>query len=636
MDLVGQLRPAANSVRYSALWGYVAPNNREYAILGSELGTHIIDITDSAVQVGFVPTAVPGSNGNFWREMKVYSHYAYVVSEAQGSGVQIIDLQYLPDSVRYVGKTEFPNHESTHSISQSGPFLYLNGANASFGVGTVILDLSQNPEAPVVRGKWNTRYVHDSRILNDTIWACNIYTGEVTIINAQNKDNPVEITNWLNSPNAFPHNVALTNDRKYAFTTDETNNPPGRLKVWNVEDINNVTLERIWHPDGFQNAIVHNVEIYDTIAVIAYYTAGIRVLDISDPVNFVEIGWYDTYPQSNNNIFNGCWGVYMFPSGKIIGSDMTTGLYVVKIAPQVPGLPGADFVASNTSIVRGDSVRLIDASTGVPTSWQWTITGPETFTSNLQRPTFIFNQPGSYSVKLRVSNSFGSDSVTRSNYINVSGAPLNSFSINGPVSQTVITSTGDTSQYFYTWTNAGQQGFINYKMKLRNTSGPQEFVLVSGNDGFGTFIGLRRSFLDSIAMQLNPSIDSARVTVNVWAYNGTDSLKTTNAQILTIKRTKINISTISEQIPEVFELKQNYPNPFNPSTKINFAIPKNGFVNLKVFDITGKEIATLVSENLQAGFYEYDFDAARLPSGVYFYRLESSEFREVRRMILMK
>lgn len=88
--------------------------------------------------------------------------------------------------------------------------------------------------------------------------------------------------------------------------------------------------------------------------------------------------------------------------------------------------------------------------------------------------------------------------------------------------------------------------------------------------------------------------------------------------------------------PESFELAQNYPNPFNPSTKINFAIPKNGFVSLRVFDITGKEIATLVNENLQAGFYEYDFNAATLPSGVYFYRLESNEFREVRRMILMK
>lgn len=100
----------------------------------------------------------------------------------------------------------------------------------------------------------------------------------------------------------------------------------------------------------------------------------------------------------------------------------------------------------------------------------------------------------------------------------------------------------------------------------------------------------------------------------------------------------ISINKISEEIPTSFELNQNYPNPFNPSTKINFAIPKQSFVSLKVYDIMGREVATLVNENLNAGFYEYQFttDEYQLPSGVYFYRLESNEFREVRRMILIR
>lgn len=85
-----------------------------------------------------------------------------------------------------------------------------------------------------------------------------------------------------------------------------------------------------------------------------------------------------------------------------------------------------------------------------------------------------------------------------------------------------------------------------------------------------------------------------------------------------------------------FELKQNYPNPFNPSTRINFAISNASFVNLKVYDVIGNEIATLVSEEKQAGNYEIDFDATGLPGGIYFYQIKSGSFIETRKMTLLK
>jgi hypothetical protein len=99
-------------------------------------------------------------------------------------------------------------------------------------------------------------------------------------------------------------------------------------------------------------------------------------------------------------------------------------------------------------------------------------------------------------------------------------------------------------------------------------------------------------------------------------------------------------------IPEKFSLYQNYPNPFNPSTKIKFNIPSSeewqpkadgvGFVTLKVYDITGREIQTLVNENLQPGTYEVTFDGSGLNSGVYFYRLISGDLRQTRKMMLLK
>lgn len=85
-----------------------------------------------------------------------------------------------------------------------------------------------------------------------------------------------------------------------------------------------------------------------------------------------------------------------------------------------------------------------------------------------------------------------------------------------------------------------------------------------------------------------------------------------------------------------FDLKQNFPNPFNPSTRISYAIPSASFVNLKVYDIIGNEIAVLVNEEKQAGNYQIDFDATELTGGVYFYQLLTGSFVETKKMILMK
>jgi len=94
--------------------------------------------------------------------------------------------------------------------------------------------------------------------------------------------------------------------------------------------------------------------------------------------------------------------------------------------------------------------------------------------------------------------------------------------------------------------------------------------------------------------------------------------------------------TAVNQIPKEYALSQNYPNPFNPVTKINFALPKQGFVTLKIYDITGREIQTLVNEVKQAGHYTVDFNGAHLSSGVYFYRIQSGNFVSVKRMVLIK
>jgi hypothetical protein len=88
--------------------------------------------------------------------------------------------------------------------------------------------------------------------------------------------------------------------------------------------------------------------------------------------------------------------------------------------------------------------------------------------------------------------------------------------------------------------------------------------------------------------------------------------------------------------PTKYELSQNYPNPFNPVTKINFALPKQGFVTLKIYDVLGREVRTLVNEVKSAGQFSVDFNASEFASGVYFYRLESNGFSDIKRMMLIK
>jgi hypothetical protein len=94
---------------------------------------------------------------------------------------------------------------------------------------------------------------------------------------------------------------------------------------------------------------------------------------------------------------------------------------------------------------------------------------------------------------------------------------------------------------------------------------------------------------------------------------------------------------ISTEFPGNFVLNQNYPNPFNPSTNIEYRIPKSEFVSLKVYDVLGREVHTLVNENQRAGNHSIQFDAGQLASGVYFYILQAgNEFTETKKILLMR
>jgi photosystem II stability/assembly factor-like uncharacterized protein len=124
------------------------------------------------------------------------------------------------------------------------------------------------------------------------------------------------------------------------------------------------------------------------------------------------------------------------------------------------------------------------------------------------------------------------------------------------------------------------------------------------------------------------AISQARPGRGIWAVrsNGGISFHTIIA----------DINKIGTNAPNKYELFQNYPNPFNPVTTIKFQLPKTGFVSLKVFDALGKEVQTLIDQNISAGFYETKFNAENLSSGIYFYKLVTDKFTDVKKMVVVK
>jgi len=149
----------------------------------------------------------------------------------------------------------------------------------------------------------------------------------------------------------------------------------------------------------------------------------------------------------------------------------------------------------------------------------------------------------------------------------------------------------------------------------------------------GSFSGFSLAHTTGLGSGNNGRSYSTTVTC-VAPYQGLTTGRVVNCGINVTPMTGVITPVLN--IPDKYNLSQNYPNPFNPTTTINFSIPKSGFVALKVFDVLGKEVATLVNETRVAGNYTVAFDGSRLSSGVYYYRIQADDYMDVKQMILLK
>lgn len=181
----------------------------------------------------------------------------------------------------------------------------------------------------------------------------------------------------------------------------------------------------------------------------------------------------------------------------------------------------------------------------------------------------------------------------------------------------------------YYWDSTGGPSNVTDKILYRsaNVSTPGTFSAPEQISQFYPQFSTRR-YAPTLVEYYNASGDVGAFWVGVDGGNRRLYYDRLNATV--------GINPNQNGVPETYSLSQNYPNPFNPSTKIEFAIPKEGFVSLKVFDVLGREVALLVNGDFKAGGYTVDYDASMLPSGIYFYKLTSGGFTETKKMILVK
>jgi len=520
VTLFGTLNPIP--IRYSGCWGYAAPDGAEYALLGGNLGTHVIAIDDSTDihEIDFID----GQDSN-WREITVIGDYAYVSTEGGGDlqGMQVIDLTFLPDSVHLVTTytaTFLRSHIIMRDITTEDPVVYVSGTSSTGGVH--MIDVS-NPANPVEIGLYDPpHYIHDAHVRGNLLFASALSEG-LDIVDITDKANPVLLSR-IEHPSQFTYSVWTTVDLSHVVVTDEVDGLPAR--IWDIKDLDN-PVEVAQYSANLQS-LVHNPYVVGNLVFLSHNTEGLRVLDIRDPSLPVEVGYYDTFPGPSGG-FNGLWSAYpYFPSGKIIGGNREDGLYVWRF--------------SGTRAVRIYGV-VLDSSSSEP----------------------------------------------------ISGAEI------------TIEQTGQTV------TTEGN-GFFHLASLPPDSVG---YTLIATAAGYASLT------LDSLF--LPGSEDSLTLEI----------------------RLRSLVSSVDDGlVPEDLALAQNFPNPFNASSTIVFRLPatrdgSSALVSLSIFDLLGRKIAQLVSEELSPGTHTRvwnGLDATGNPvsSGVYLYRLNAGGAVLTRSMLLLK
>lgn len=344
LELVGRWHNegirAAKGQRYNDIWGWTAPDGREYVIMGSVDSTYFIEVTFP--EKPMLRDVVAGRDTScYHRDFKVFDHYCYGVADEGSSSLQIFDLSYLPDSVSLIYDDDRHTRKS-HNIFIDGDKAYLpSNLHPRFGFFPMtVLDLSEDPESPrtvnflkplMIEEVEAFNHVHDVYVRDDIAYCSNGSAG----LYIYDVSNGLELIGSMPSyiDQGYNHSSWLTESGEFLVMADETHGSP--LKMVDVRDLSAPEVVSTFGLNNQAGSIPHNPFVLGDLCFVSYYHEGLVVFDISDPENVELIDQYDTYPTNNDTTYegyDGCWGTYpYFPSGTVVASDMITGLYVFKV-----------------------------------------------------------------------------------------------------------------------------------------------------------------------------------------------------------------------------------------------------------------------------------------------------------------
>lgn len=320
---------------YNDVWG-MAINGREYAILGSTMGTHIFDITTAGTEqeVAFIEGAYTG-NGVIHRDYADYRGFLYIVCD-EGYGIstlQIVDMRTLPEApVVVYDSNELLTMAHTVVIDTLHARLYacaptnINGTRKSLQ----LFDIHEPANPQFLKNVFLPDWVHDCYVQNDTAYL-NTSDAGLYILYFGDPQNPITLGSLTDYPGAgYNHSCWITTDGDYLVFADENHGEP--LKIADISDFSDIEVVATCQSGIAPNSIAHNPVIKGNYLYASYYHDGLQIFDLTDPLNPQKISEYKTYLPTDHDSYRGAWGVYPFlPSGKVLVADMQYGLFVFDV-----------------------------------------------------------------------------------------------------------------------------------------------------------------------------------------------------------------------------------------------------------------------------------------------------------------
>jgi choice-of-anchor B domain-containing protein len=318
---------------YNDVWGYTAPDGREYAIVGGQDGILVVNATDplAAYEVAWFPGV-----SCIWRDIKSWQQYVYVVNDCV-SGVVVIDMSEpeAPVIVNEFGLSYLQHIHNVQIDTQTGK-LYACGS----AQGMVIYDLAANPVDPPKVTQWKGQglslvngYVHDVHVQDGVAHAGLIYDGLYVLLDVDSLP-AISVIGHKSSGAEFTHSTWVDAAGQVTVVADETVGDRN-LSLFDVSTPGNPVLVAGLGQGG--NTVPHNPYIRGDKVHVSYYELGYVAYDISDPLDPQQVGRYDTTADGPPQLLDGAWGCYPFaPSGFVYLSDIKNGFYLLKLNTPCP------------------------------------------------------------------------------------------------------------------------------------------------------------------------------------------------------------------------------------------------------------------------------------------------------------